>query len=68
MILLSREHVKPRLGLFAQSLGPVVAGRDFQVEAANIAAVVLVLDGRSGMGIFPFTTFRSNWFAMKMRS
>ena len=34
------------LGLFAEALGPIVASRDFKIETANIAAVVLILDAQ----------------------
>jgi len=34
------------LSLFTEALGPIVAGSDFKVEMANIAAVVFILDAQ----------------------
>ena len=50
MVLLASKHVKPGLGLFAETLGPIVASGDFEVETANIAAVIFILDAQVGDG------------------
>jgi hypothetical protein len=44
VVLLPGEHVKSGLGLFTEPLRPIVAGSDFEVETANIAAIVFILD------------------------
>jgi hypothetical protein len=52
VVLLPGEHVKSGLDLFTEALGPIVACSDFEIETANIAAIVLILDPKVGNGNF----------------
>ena len=40
--------MKSGLGLLAKPLGSIVAGSDFEVEAADFPAVILILDAQVG--------------------
>ncbi len=52
VVSLPGEEMKSGLGLLAKPLGPVVAGSNFQVEAADFPAVILILDTQVGDGNF----------------
>ncbi len=44
--------VKSGLGLLAKPLGSIVAGRNFEVDAADFPAVILILDTQVRYGDF----------------
>jgi hypothetical protein len=44
------EEMKSGLGLLAKPLGSIVAGSNFEVEAADFPAVILILDAQVGDG------------------
>jgi len=44
------KHMKAGLGLFAKPLGPIVASRYFQTEAADFPTVILIFDSQVGNG------------------
>src|ERR1700733_1069668 len=50
VVLLPSEEMKSRLGLLTKPLGPVVAGSNFEVEAAGFPAVILIFDTQVGDG------------------